>query len=62
MKATINVNKNSSFAKYNGMIFNIEPTKFFTVKGKILVPIKGVNPEYPLNKTDFTQDELIFSN
>jgi hypothetical protein len=62
MKATINVKKGSSFAKYNGQIFEIEPLKFLTVRGKLIIPIKGINSEYPLNYTDFTQDELIFSN
>lgn len=62
MKATINVKKGSSFAKYNGQTFNVEPSDFLTTRGKILVPIRGVQPEYPSNFTDFTQDELIFSN
>lgn len=60
MKVTINVNKKSAFAKYNGQSFEIEPNSFLTIKGKILVPIRGLNPEYPGNQTDFTQDELIF--
>ena len=62
MKATINVKKGSSFEKYNGQEFKVDPCKFLTIRGKILVPIKGINPEYPSNYTDFTQDELIFSN
>lgn len=62
MKATINVKKGSSFAKYNGQTFIVDPAKFLTIKGKILVPIRGLNPEYPSNYTDFMQDELIFSN
>ena len=62
MKATINVKKGSSFAKYNGQIFEVNPSQFCTIKGKLLIPIRGVNPEYPSNYTDFTQDELIFSN
>ncbi len=62
MKVTINVNKNSSFAKYNGLTFEVNPLSFLTIKGKILVPIRGLNPEYPSNYTDFNQDELLFSN
>lgn len=61
MKATINVKKSSGFAKYNGMQFDVDPSKFLTIKGKILVPIRGINKDYPSNYTDFTQDELIFS-
>lgn len=61
MKATINVKKGSSFAKYNGQTFEVDPRTFLTIRGKILVPIRGVNPEYPSNYTDFTQDEIIFS-
>ena len=62
MKVTINVNKKSGFAKYNGQTFEVNPSTFLTIKGKILVPIRGVNPMYPSNTTDFTQDELIFGN
>lgn len=62
MKATINVKKGSSFAKYNGQTFEVKPSKFLTIRGKLLIPIRGLNPEYPSNYTDFTQDELIFSN
>ena len=61
MKATINVKKGSSFAKYNGQTFKVDTRTFLTIRGKILVPIRGINPEYPSNYTDFTQDELIFS-
>jgi len=61
MKVTINVKKGSSFAKYNGQTFEVNPCTFLTIRGKILVPIKGINPEFPENYTDFTQDELIFS-
>ena len=60
MKATINVNKKSGFAKYNGQTFIVDPCKFLAIKGKLLIPIQGVNPEYPSNYTDFTQDELTF--
>lgn len=60
MKVTINVKKSSSFAKYNGKVFEVNPMKFITAKGKIVVPIRGLNPEYPSNYTDFNQDELIF--
>jgi hypothetical protein len=62
MKATINVKKGSSFAKYNGQTFEINPSQFMTIRGKLLIPVRGVNPEYPSNYTDFKQDELIFSN
>jgi hypothetical protein len=61
MKATINVKKSSSFAKYNGQTFEVDPCTFLTIRGKILVPIRGLNPEYPSNYTDFIQDEIIFS-
>jgi hypothetical protein len=62
MKVTINVKRGSSFAKYNGQSFEVNPCNFLVLKGKLLIPIRGVNPEYPSNFTDFTQDELIFSN
>jgi hypothetical protein len=62
MKVTINVKKGSSFEKYKGLTYEVDPHTFLTIKGKILVPIRGINPEYPNNYTDFTQDELIFSN
>lgn len=62
MKATINVKKGSSFAKYNGQTFEVNPSEFLVLRGKLLIPVKGVNLEYPSNYTDFTQDELIFSN
>lgn len=62
MKVTINVKKGSSLAKYNGQTFEVKPSEFMTIKGKLLIPIRGVNPEYPSNFTDFTHDELIFSN
>lgn len=62
MKAIINVKKGSSFEKYNGQEFEVNPCDFLTARGKLIIPIKGLNPEYPSNFTDFTQDELIFSN
>lgn len=62
MKATINTKPGSSFAKYNGQTFEVDPSQFMTIRGKLLIPIRGVNPEYPSNFTDFTHDELIFSN
>lgn len=61
MKATINVKKKSIYSCYNGQTFDIDPLDFLTVKGKIVVPIQGVNPMYPTLYTDFTQDELIFT-
>ena len=61
MKVTINCKKESGFAKYNGQTFEVDPKNFLTIKGKILVPIRGLNPEYVANYTDFTQDELFFS-
>ena len=60
MLATINVKNSSSFAKYNGKIFNVEVDKMIAVRGKLVIPIKGINPEFPDNYTDFTQDELLF--
>lgn len=62
MQATINVKKGSSYTKYNGHTFTVDPSKFLTINGKILVPIQGLNPEYPKNYIDFTQDELLFSS
>jgi len=62
MKATINVKKGSSFAKYNGKSFEVNPCDFIPIKGKLLIPIRGLNPNFPDNYTDFTQDEIIFSN
>lgn len=49
-------------AKYNGQTFEVNPSEFLVLRGKLLIPIRGVNPEYPSNYTDFTQDELIFTN
>jgi len=62
MKVTINVKKTSAFSKYNGQTFIVNPKDFLTIKGKILVPIRGINIHYPSNQVDFTQDELIFTN
>jgi hypothetical protein len=60
MLVTINVKKKSSFAKYNGKTFEVNQSEFFTVKGKLIIPIKGINNEFPQNYTDFSQDEIIF--
>lgn len=57
MKVTINVKKGSSFAKYNGQTFEVDPSTFLTIRDKILVPIKDIDPEYPSNFADFTQIE-----
>ena len=62
MKATINVRKSSPFAQYNGVKFDVDFSKAITCNGKLIISIKGVSKEYPNNYTDFTQDELIFSN
>lgn len=62
MKAIINVKKGSGFENHNGQEFEIDLTKAITCKGKLIIPIKGVRPEFPENYTDFLQDELIFKN
>lgn len=62
MKATINVKKGSGFENHNGQTFEIDLSKAITCKGKLIIPIKGVRPEFPNNFTDFSQDELIFEN
>jgi len=61
MKATINVKKGSGFENCNGKKFDVDFSKAVTCKGKIILPLKGVRDEYPNNYTDFSQDELIFS-
>ena len=61
MLVTINVKKKSSFAKYNGKTFEVNPLEFFAIGGKLIIPIKGINNEFPQNYTDFSQDEIIFS-
>ena len=62
MKAIINVKKQSVFAKFNKQAFEIDFTKAITCGGKLILPIKGVNPEFPNNYVDFSTDELLFSN
>lgn len=62
MKAIINVPKGSAYARYNGKEFFITLFKAFAIKGKLLIPVKGVDPEHPDNFVDFNQDELIFVN
>lgn len=62
MKAIINVKKGSGFENHNGQEFEVDLSKALTVKGKLIIPIKGVRPEFPDNYTDFSQDELFFIN
>lgn len=53
MKAIINVKKGSAYSKFNGLTFDI--AEMF----KTGVSIKGLNPEFPDNKTDFGFSEVI---
>lgn len=52
MKAIINVQSPSFYAKYNFLTFDV-----FEI-GNTWVSIKGLNPEFPQNQTDFAFNEV----
>ena len=52
MKAIIKINNASYYSKFNFLTFDIEEM------GSSFVAIKGLNPEFPNNKTDFSFDEI----
>ena len=52
MKAIIKINNASYYSKFNFLTFDIEEM------GSSFVAIKGLNPEFPNNKTDFSFDEV----
>ena len=52
MKAIIKINNASYYSKFNFLTFDIEEM------GSSFVSIKGLNPEFPNNKTDFSFDEV----
>lgn len=57
MKAIINVNKASQYSKMNGLSFEVKDV--IEIKGKKVYGLLGVNPNFPNNQTDFSEDELI---
>jgi hypothetical protein len=56
MDAIINVRKNSQYAKYNGLTFEVKDLLENTA-GLI-----GLNKEFPKNQTDFSFKEIVIIN
>jgi len=56
MKATINVKKASQYSKLNGQEFQVKET--FIIRNTRMYALAGVNPEWPNNTTDFSENEL----
>lgn len=57
--ATLNVKKSNQYSKYNGQQFQIKDE--IIVKGKKVYGLIGVNPDFPANTIDFTQDEVLLN-
>lgn len=53
MKAIINIQTSSVYSKFNFLTFDISEI------GSSFVSIKGLNPEFPQNQTDFNFSEVI---
>jgi len=58
MWVVINVSSGSAYAHLNNKRFFVNPEDFLVIKGKVIVPIKGVDNHFPDNFTDFSIDEL----
>lgn len=60
MWVVINVSSGSAYAHLNNKRFLVNPENFFVIKGTVIVPIKGVDNQFPDNHADFSINELKF--